>query len=85
MYTCTYSGLIATKDTSEPAHFGVILLLHRGYPPSEIKLCCHDPVGTTGIALYISNGDGIRGQMRSNELCPLFEVSLYYLRQGIVR
>ena len=52
MYTCTYSGLIVSKDTSEPAHFGVILLLHRGYPPSEVKLCCQDTVGTTEIALY---------------------------------
>ena len=72
MYTCTYSGLIATKDTSEPAHFGVILLLHRGYPPSEVKLCRHDTVGTIEIALYTY-------AVRKNELCPTVDTVILWM------
>ena len=39
-------------DTFGSANFGVILLLYRGCPLSEVKLYCHGPVGTTEIVLY---------------------------------
>ena len=45
-----------------PANFGVILLLYRGGPLSEVTLYCHDPVGTTQLSFI----------ERSNILCPLF-------------
>ena len=39
-------------DALGPADFHVILLLYRGCPLSEVTLYCHDPVGTTELALY---------------------------------
>ena len=39
-------------DTLGPANFGVILLLYRGGPLSEVTLYCHDHVGTTQVVLY---------------------------------
>ena len=39
-------------DTLGPANFGVMLLLYRGGPLSEVTLYCHDPVGTTQLVLY---------------------------------
>ena len=38
--------------TLEPANFGMILLLYRGYFLSEIRSYCHGPVGTTELVLY---------------------------------
>ena len=39
-------------DTLGPANFGVIWLLFRGYPLSEVKLYCHGAVGTTELVFY---------------------------------
>ena len=33
-------------------NFGVILLLYRGCPLSEVNLYCHGSVGTTQLVLY---------------------------------
>ena len=41
-----------TPWESEPANFGVILLLYRGCPLSEVKLYCHGPVGTIELVVY---------------------------------
>jgi len=35
-----------------PAIFGIILLLWRGCPLSEVKFYCHGPIGTTKFVLY---------------------------------
>ena len=39
-------------DTLGPANFGIILLLYRGCPLSQVKLYYHGPVGTTEFVLY---------------------------------
>ena len=57
-------------DTLGPANFGVILLLCRGRPLSEVKLYCHGPVGTTELVLYREVKCTVSGG-------PLREVSLY--------
>ena len=48
-------------DNLGPANFGVILLLYRGGPLSQVTLYCHDHVGTTQLSFI----------ERSNVLCPL--------------
>ena len=39
-------------DTLGPANIGIILLLYRDCPLSEVKLYCYGPVGTTELVLY---------------------------------
>ena len=39
-------------DILGPAIFGLILLLLRGCPLSEVILYCHGTVGTTKVVIY---------------------------------
>ena len=63
----SYSGTSKLiRDTLGSANFGIILLLYRGCPLTEVTLYYHDAVGTTQRVLY-------RGV---SELSPVLERSL---------